>query len=51
MGVGGFYDNFFDTKCPGLKEKKIDNNILCQHGSLLRQRYCAAYDMRVSDDR
>jgi hypothetical protein len=30
-----------NTKCPG-QEKK--NNTLCQPSSLLRQRYCDAYD-------
>jgi hypothetical protein len=37
-----FYDNSFDTKCPGLRPKIY--NTLCQHRSLLRQRYRAAYD-------
>ena len=37
------YDNFFYTKCPGLKR----NCTLCQHRSLLRQRYCAAYDFII----
>ena len=38
-----FYDNSFDTKCPGTENKKI-NNTLCQHRSLLRQRDWAAFD-------
>ena len=32
-----FYYKSFDTKCPGLKQKKNDNNTLCPHRFLLRQ--------------
>ena len=38
-----FYNNSFDTKCPGM-EKKKQKTTQCPHRSLLKRRYRAAYD-------